>query len=254
MAQTIAITIYKGGTGKTTSSVNLSAALAEKGQRVLLVDLDQQASATKYVGVDPDEVGMLTYNSFKHNAPLGLAKQQTAFGFDLIPSHELMSAIEAMMESGKDEGLLRERLASFQEEYDYILIDTPPGKGMLTFNAILAADRLLMAVAAESPAVEGMADMVKHLQTVLWRKFPELLEQQLEILFTRYKANTSHSPGLYRAAKKVYRDNVLPFYIPESVAFSRSFHERQPITHHSPGHPGAEAYHQLAAHMIHEAG
>lgn len=251
MAQTIAFSIFKGGTGKTTSSVNTAAALAEKGQRVLLVDLDQQASATKYLGVDPDQVQANAYHSFMQNSPLRLAVRPTTFGFDLIPSHELMSAIEAMMESGKDERLLRDKLDALQPEYDYILIDTPPGKAMLAFNAIVASNLILVPVSAERMAIEGLADLIKHLHSVLWRRFDDL-DQDIRILFTMYKAGTSHSPGIVAEARKIYRDNILPMYIPESIAFPRSFEQQQPITRYSPTHPGAQAYRDLAEWLIHE--
>lgn len=251
MAQTIAFSIFKGGTGKTTSSVNTAAALAEQGQRVLLVDLDQQASATKYLGIDPDQAQVNAAHSFMHNTPLSLAVMPTRFGFKLIPSHELMSAVEAMMESGKDERMLKERLDGLQDEYDFILIDTPPGKAMLTFNAIVAAHRILVPVSAERMAIEGLADLIKHLHSVLWRRFGDL-DQDIRMLFTMYKANTSHSPGIVAEARKIYRDNILPMCVPESIAFPRSFESQQPIVSYSPAHPGAQAYRDLAEWLLHE--
>jgi chromosome partitioning protein len=157
-AKVISFSIFKGGTGKTTSAVNTAAALAEKGQRVLLIDLDQQASATKYVGIDPDGVDVHAYHSFTQNTPLGAAALKSDFGFDLVPSHELMAAVEAMLESGKDERLLGERVAAVTPDYDFVLIDTPPGKAMLTFNAIVAAEHIVVPVAAERMAVDGLAD------------------------------------------------------------------------------------------------
>ena len=251
IARVIAFSIFKGGTGKTTSSVNVAAALAEQGKRVLLVDLDQQASATKYVGVDPDQARASAYQSFTQNAPLSLAVHQTNFDFDLIPSHELMSAVEAMMESGKDETLLRDKLDPLLPEYDFVLIDTPPGKAMLTFNAIVAADQIIIPVSAERMAIDGLADLVKHLHSVLWRRFSDL-DQDLRILFTMYKAGTSHSPGIVREARKIYRDNVLPMHVPEAIAFPRSFESQQPITSYSPTHQGAHAYRDLAKWLLNE--
>jgi chromosome partitioning protein len=166
MAHIISFSIFKGGTGKTTSAVNTAAALAEQGQRVLLIDLDQQASATKYLGVDPDATPMNISQVFMQNLPLSLAIHKTQFGFDLVPSHELMSAVEAMLESGKDEQILSERLSSLESDYDYILLDTPPGKAMLTFNAIVAAKLILVPVSAERMAIDGLADLIKYLHTV----------------------------------------------------------------------------------------
>ena len=245
MAEVIAFTIFKGGTGKTTSSVNTASALVEKNYSVLLVDLDQQASATKYVGIDPDTIRVGAYNAFMNNTPLSLSVVSTNFGFDLIPSHELMSGVEAMMESGKDEILLRDKLDTLAGNYDYVLIDTPPGKAMLTFNAIVASNRILVPVSAERMAVEGLADLVKHLHSVLWRRFEDL-NQQISILFTMYKAGTSHSPGIVHEATKIYRDNVLPMYVPETIEFPRSFEKQMPIINYLPTHAGSQAYRDLA--------
>lgn len=250
MAQIISFSIFKGGTGKTTSAVNTAAALAEKGQRVLLVDLDQQASATKYLGIDPDTASPNISNVFMQNVPLSLAVKKTAFGFDIVPSHELMSAVEAMLESGKDEELLRERLGAVEPEYDYILLDTPPGKALLTFSAIVAANRVLVPVSAERMAIDGLADLIKHLHTVLWRRFS--LDQDIRILFTMYKAGTAHSPGIVASARKIYRDNILRVLVPESIAFPRSFEAQQPIMNFLPNHPGAQAYRDLAVWLLNE--
>src|SRR5260221_11915717 len=194
MAKIISFSIFKGGTGKTTSAVNTAAALAEMGKRVLVVDLGQQASANKYLGIDPDTTPMNISQVFMQNMPLSLTIKKTKFGFDIVPSHELMSAVEAMLESGKDEMLLREKLGSLESEYDFILLDTPPGKAMLTFNAIVAAQLVLVPVSAERMAIDGLADLIKHLHGVLWRRFN--LDQDIRILFTISNAGAAHSPGL----------------------------------------------------------
>lgn len=249
MAQIISFSIFKGGTGKTTSAVNTAAALAEQSKRVLLIDLDQQASATKYLAIDPDTTPMNISQVFMQNVPLRLAILHTAFGFDLIPSHELMSAVEAMLESGKDENLLREKLASLEADYDFILLDTPPGKAMLTINAIVAANLVLVPVSAERMAIDGLADLIKYLHTVLWRRFN--LNQDIRI-FTMYKAGTSHSPGIVNSARKIYRDNILSVLVPESIAFPRSFEAQKPMTKADPNHAGTEAYRELAHWLIHE--
>ncbi len=245
MAKIISFSIYKGGTGKTTSAVNTAAALAERGQRVLLIDLDQQAQATKYVGIDPDTSPLNVAQVFIQNIPLRLAIQKTAFGFDLVAANDVLSAVEAMLESGKDEGLLREKLESVSAEYDYILLDTPPGKDKLTFNALVAANQIVVPVSAEKAAIDGLADLIKHLHTVLWPKYD--IDQDIYILFTMYKAGTSHSPGIVKSAKRIYRDNVLEVVVPEAIAFPRSYDARQPMTVFAPSHAGTKAYQELAA-------
>ncbi|KAA3642028.1 MAG: ParA family protein [Chloroflexi bacterium] len=195
-AKTISFSIYKGGTGKTTSAVNTAAALAELNKKILLVDLDQQASATRYLGIDPNELQYSLYHTFYQNVPASVVRQKTNFGFDILPSASLLAAIEESLEPG-DETLLRERLQPLQDEYDFILIDTPPGKAALAFNGIVAADLLLVPASAERMSVDGISDLVNHVQEIFWHKFrEELRNQEIRILFTMYKANTKHSPIL----------------------------------------------------------
>ncbi len=97
-------------------------------------------------------------------------------------------------------------------------------------------------------AIDGLADLIKHLHTVLWRRFN--LDQDLRILFTMYKAGTSHSPGIVKSAKKIYRDNILDVLVPESIAFPRSFEAQRPIINFEPSHPGAQAYRELARWLV----
>jgi len=252
-ATTVSFSIYKGGTGKTTSAVNTAAALAEAGQRVLLVDLDQQASATRYLGINPDEPQYNLYHVFYQNVPVSVVRLQTDFGLDLLPSSSLMAAIEASLEKG-DEALLRERLAPLRDEYDFIIIDSPPGKAALAFNGIVAADLLLVPASAERMSIDGVSDLVNHVQEIFWHRYRAQLEgQEIRVLFTMYKASTKHSPGVVQAARRVYRDNVLDVFIPETIEFPRSFDRRQPIIKSSPSHAGAEAYRQVARWLIDHA-
>jgi chromosome partitioning protein len=246
MARVISFSIYKGGTGKTTSAVNTAAALGERGKRVLLVDLDQQANTTRYVGVNPDEVNPSFYHVFLRQVPASVVVRHTRFRFDVLPSSSLLAAVEESMEPG-DELVLREILAPLQDEYDYILIDTPPGKAYLAFNGIVAADLLLVPASAERMSIDGVSDLVNHVQEIFWHKFREQLQtQEIRILFTKFKANTKHSPSVVKAAVRIYRDNVLNVYIPESIAFPRSFDRRMPLTRLEPEHPGSTAYGAVA--------
>ncbi len=249
-ARTITFSIYKGGTGKTTSAVNTAAALALQKKKVLLVDLDQQASATRYLGFDPQELQYNLYHVFYQNVPASVVRKTTKFGFDLLPSSSLMAAIEESLEPG-DEMLLRDRLQPLQDEYDYILIDTPPGKAALAFNGIAAADLLLVPASAERMSVDGISDLVNHVQEIFWHKFQDALKQQeIRILFTMYKANTKHSPGVVQAARRIYQSNILDIQIPETIEFPRSFDKRMPLVHLLPNHPGAQSYIKLARWII----
>lgn len=252
-AKTVSFSIYKGGTGKTTSCVNTAASLVKLGKRVLLVDLDQQASATRYLGVNPEEQQYNLYHVFYQNVPAGVVRITTPFGIDLLPSSPLMAAIEASLEPG-DEVLLRERLTGLRDEYDFILIDTPPGKAALAFNGIVAADLLLVPASAERMSIDGVSDLVNHVQEIFWHKYrEELISQEIRILFTMYKGTTKHSPGVVQAARRIYRENVLDVAIPETIEFPRSFDKRQPLIHLSPTHVGAKAYQQVAQWLVDHA-
>jgi chromosome partitioning protein len=243
----ITFSIFKGGTAKTTSTVNTAACLVRKGKRVLLVDLDQQASATRYVGLDPDASPNL-YDVFMGTQQAQLAIRPTRFGIDVLSSHVLMAAIEEALEPG-DELQLLDFLAPLRPLYDFIVIDTPPGKAMLAFNGLAAADLILVPASAERMAVDGVADLITHVQRIMWSKF-NLNHQELRILFTMYRSTTAHSPAVLENARKIWRENILNVKIPHSTIFARSYDERTPVVFLEPKHPGAIAYGVLADWLI----
>jgi chromosome partitioning protein len=243
----VSFSIFKGGTGKTTSAVNTAAALVEKGKKVLLIDLDQQASSTRYLDLDPDQSPNL-YEVFTGTKPAALAVRQTKVGIDMLTSHVLMAAIEEALEPG-DEVRLSELIRPLKATYDFILIDNPPGKAMLAFNGLAAADLILIPASAERMAVDGVADLINHVQKIMWGKFA-LTHQELRIFFTMYRAATSHSPAIVENARKIWRDNVLKVKIPHSTAFSRSYDQKLPLIQLEPKHQGAIAYRVLADWLI----
>jgi len=243
----ITFSIFKGGCGKTTSAVHTAYALAQKRRRVLLIDMDQQASATRYMNLDPDETPSL-YNVFTGNVQPATAIKRTDSGVDMLASNVLMAAIEEAMEEG-DEEKLTEIITPLKQRYHFILIDTPPGKAMLAFNGLVAADLIIVPAAAERMAVDGVADLINHVQNIMWNRY-RLDSQEIRILFTMYKAGTSHSPGVVANARKIWRDNVLPIKIPEAIEFPRSFDRREPLNRYMPKHPGALAYAALADWLV----
>ncbi len=243
----VSFSIFKGGTGKTTSTVSTAAALVKKGQRVLLVDLDQQASATRYLDLDPEQSPNL-YEVYMGVRSAALAIRKTAFGVDVLSSHVLMAAIEEALEPG-DETKLSDLLSPLKPMYDFILIDTPPGKAMLAFNGLAAADLIIIPASAERMAVDGVGDLITHVQKIMWSKFA-LTHQELRILFTMYRPTTSHSPAIVANAKKIWRDNVLNVKIPHSTIFARSYDEKKPIGLLEPRHQGAIAYDVFADWLI----
>lgn len=243
----VSFSIFKGGTGKTTSTVSTAAALVKKGKKVLLVDLDQQASATRYMDLDPEQSPNL-YEVFVGVRQAQLAIRKTRFQIDVLAAHVLLAAIEEALEPG-EELKLTELLNPLKPSYDFILVDTPPGKAMLAFNGLAAADLIIIPASAERMAVDGVADLITHVQKIMWSKFA-LTHQELRILFTMYRSTTSHSPAIVTNAKKIWRDNVLTMKIPHATIFSRSYDEKKPISFLDHRHPGAIAYDVFAEWLI----
>ncbi|MGZ3611894.1 MAG: ParA family protein [Ktedonobacteraceae bacterium] len=243
----VSFSIFKGGTGKTTTSVNTAASLVKKGKRVLLVDLDQQASATRYLDLDPDHSPNL-YDVFMGTKPAQLAIRHTKFNIDVLSSHVLLAAIEEALEPG-DEFKLQEVLNPLKPSYEYILIDTPPGKAMLAFNGLAAADLIIIPASAERMAVDGVADLINHVQKIMWNKYA-LTHQELRILFTMYRSTTSHSPAIVANARKIWRENILTVKIPHSTIFSKSYDQKTPLAMLDPKHQGTIAYDVFADWLI----
>jgi chromosome partitioning protein len=243
----VSFSIFKGGTGKTTSSVNTAVSLARKGKKVLLVDLDQQASATRYLDLDPDGSPNL-YEVYMGIKPTALAVRPTRFGVDMLTSNALLAAIEEALEPG-DELKLADYLNPLKPTYDFIIVDTPPGKAMLAFNGLAAADLIIIPASAERMAVDGVADLISHVQRIMWNKF-SLSHQELRILFTMYRSTTTHSPAIVSNARKIWRDNILSVKIPHSTVFSRSYDRKAPVSLLEPKHAGALAYDVLADWLI----
>src|ERR671938_927359 len=243
----VTFSIFKGGTAKTTSTVNTASALVSKGKKVLVIDLDQQASATRYLDLDPDASPSL-YEVFMGAQQASFAIRKTKHNVDVLASHVLMAAIEEALEPG-DETKLSDLIMPLRPAYDFILIDTPPGKAMLAFNGLAAGDLILIPASAERMAVDGVADLINHVQKIMWNKF-NLNHQELLILFTMYRATTSHSPAIVANAKKIWRDNVLTMKIPHSTIFAQSYDQKTPIGMLDPKHPGAIAYDVFAEWLI----
>lgn len=244
MSKILTFSIFKGGTGKTTSAVNTAAALTQLDQRVLLIDLDQQASATRHLGMDPESRDPNLYHIFMEQSPTHLAVHETPFGFDLIPGHSLLAAVEEALEPG-DEGLFRNYIQGVVPDYDYSILDTPPGKGMLSISALAAADEVIIPLQAERPALDGTADVLRFIQDIVWDQHNPDLEI-LGILPTMVRRTTSHSPGVVKKARGLWGDKVFAVEIPTAVSFPRSFDRGQPLLHFQPEHEAAKLYLELA--------
>lgn len=243
-AKVITFSIFKGGTGKTTSAVNAAAGLAQAKKRVLLVDLDQQASATRHLGIDPEPISPTMYDVYVRKIPLSLVRQDTAFGFDLIPGHPLLAAVEEALEPG-DEGLLRDFLAGIRPDYDFVLLDSPPGKAMLAISALVAASHVIIPLQAQRPALDGTLDIFRFIQDVVWKDYNAKLKI-LGILPTMVRRIGGHSAGVVEKARELWGDKVLPIEVPETIIFPRSFDKGQPAIFFAPKHKAVIPYLELA--------
>ena len=242
MGKVIAVSVFKGGTGKTTTAVSLASALSSLGAKVLLLDLDQQATATKYVGLNPEERPTL-FDVFRDRRPLTSAIRSLSFGFDAIPGNSGMATIEDALEEG-DEMMLRDFIGDLRDEYDYIVIDTPPGKAMLAINALSAADEVIITLQTERAALDGVNDIIKFTHDIVFHYNDGLKIRG--ILPTMYRKGTTHTAAILKRARQLWSDYVFPIEIPNTIEFSRSYEQRQPIIVSNPRHSGAHAYTQFA--------
>ncbi len=244
MGQIISISIFKGGSGKTTTAVNLSSALAQTGKTVVLIDLDQQGQATKYIGIDPEKANPNLFHVFMRQIPAQLAIKTTEFGFGIIPGNSLIAAIEESLENG-DEKFLQELISGVKPNFDYIILDTPPSKSMLSRSALTAADFVLIPLQAERPALDGVQDILQFIQEIIWSKHNPNL-RIAGILPTMFKRTTSHSAGVVQRARELWGDKVYPFEVPEAIAFPRSYDHAVPMNFYDPEHEGTKIYLELA--------
>lgn len=244
MGKILSVSIFKGGAGKTATAVSLASALASLGTRVLLIDLDQQASATRHLGLDPDDENPNLYHVFKRLVTVGTAIKELEYGFSAIPGNSLLAAIEEALEEG-DETMLRDLVAGIKHDFDYIILDTPPGKAMLSFNALSAADEVIIPLPAERPALDGVQDLLRFITDVVWENYNRDLKIG-GILPTMFKKNTLHSPGVIEKARQIWGDKVFPYEVSETILFPRAYNEGVPMPMLNPHHESAVAYLEIA--------
>lgn len=251
MARLIAVANQKGGVGKTTSAVNLTAFLAVLGKRVLLVDMDAQANASSSMGIDKNKVAVSSYDVLLGNVPATKATlKNEKYNLHIIPSSPSLAAaeIELVGELAR-EYRLRQALATEVEKYDYILIDCPPSLGLLTVNALTAATSgVLIPVQCEYLALEGLSQLARTVQLVRQRLNPQLEIKGL--MLTMYDARTALSQQVAAEVEKFYGNRVFNTRIPRNVRLSEAPSYGQPILTYAPSSPGGIAYKALAAELV----
>ncbi len=248
MAKTIAIVNQKGGVGKTTSCVNLAAALWAAGKRVLLCDFDPQANATSGLGVDKTTVSPNIYDVLVNGAEAARAVVHTPY-CDVLPSNKaLAGATVEMIGMPRREYLLRDALSQVQAGYDFLLIDCPPSLELLTLNALCAAQSLLVPVQCEYYALEGLSDLLSTVRIVK-RSLNPAIEME-GVLLTMYDGRTNLSLQVAEEVKRHFPGKVYATVIPRNVRLSEAPSHGKPVLAYDPWSRGTEAYRALAQEVL----
>ncbi len=252
MAEVIAILNQKGGCGKTTTAVNLAAALAIFGKKVLVVDMDPQGNATTGFGVEKNEVTRTIYSVLTGESTLQDAVLDTEIpGLDVIPSNIALSGAE--IELSKEVGyhtILELAMEGISEEYDYIFIDVPPSLGILTINCLVASDSVIIPIQAEFYALEGMADLLEAIQLVETRlKSPSPIKG---ILLTLYDSRTRLGRDVYSNVKEYFgaSEYIFKTTIPRNVTLAEAPSHGKPCIIYDDESSGSQAYLDLAKEII----
>jgi chromosome partitioning protein len=242
--RTLAIVNQKGGSGKTTTCVNLAAALAERGRKVLVVDLDGQCCCSTWFGIRDESRGLMDVLEGKRGlAELVIALPDVA-GVSLVPGTGWLTTADQQVSS---KTILKRALASLPASWDYVLLDCPPALGILTVNALAAAGECVAAVEASLMAVDGLARLLETVRGVREQLNPELV---LRVLPCRVDARTRHAVEVLELLRQRYPGQVLRASIRENVALAEAYAFAQPITTYAPHANGSEDYQRLAAEVI----
>ena len=247
MAKVIAVVNQKGGVGKTTTAVNLTAALKALGRRVLLCDFDPQANASSGLGVDKRKVRYSVYDTIINGVPVRDAIQSTPHGDVLPATADLAGAAVELISMEQPTNQLKNALAPVLDDYDLIMIDCPPSLEMLTLNALAAADSILVPVQCEYYALEGLTDLMNTLRLVKKRINPKL--EIFGVALTMFDGRTNFSNQVAQEVRKHFPGKVFATVIPRNVRLAEAPSHGLPVTVYDKFSRGAEAYRNMAAEM-----
>ena len=250
MGKIIAIANQKGGVGKTTTAVNLSAAFGALGKKVLLVDIDPQGNSSSGVGIDRRKVKSTMYEVLIGNTETKKTVVHTKYkGLDLLPSSmDLAGAEIELVELEHREARLKTALASLRESYDAMLIDCPPSLGLITTNALTAADSLLVPIQCEYYALEGLSQLMNTVRRVK-RQYNDGLHIE-GVLLTMYDGRLNLTQQVVNEVKKYFPKKVLSTVIPRTVRLSEAPSYGSPIQYFDKASKGAAAYDMLAKELL----
>lgn len=250
MARVIAIANQKGGVGKTTTSINLSACLAEKDKRVLVVDIDPQGNTTSGLGINKNNLEKTIYHMMIGDCSLNDCLIKTDFdNLYLLPSNVNLAGAEIeLIGVGNKEYILKDNLNRVRDDYDYIIIDCPPSLNSLTVNAMTAADTVLVPIQCEFYALEGLTQLIHTIKLVKKRLNPNL--EMEGVVFTMFDARTNLSLQVVENVKENLNQNIYKTIIPRNVRLAEAPSHGLPINIYDPKSSGAEGYRQLADEVI----
>jgi len=242
----IAVVMQKGGTGKTTTTVNLGASLAERGLRTLIVDLDPQAHATLALGVEVGGTSVL--DAIIGEATLAEVAVATSWeNLAIVPTTRDLVGAELQLRGAQGARRLASRMSNLKG-YDFCVMDCPPSLGVLTLNGLAAADSWLAPCQTSTLAMYGLRELRSTVDAVRKRVNQRL--RCLGLLITMYQARTAHSEDVERLLRNSFGDDVFTAIIRRSVAFEYATAAKTPLVYHQPSHPGAAAYRALAQEVI----
>lgn len=250
MAQVIAIINQKGGVGKSTTAINLAAALGDLGKRVLVVDFDPQGNATSGFGVDKDRLESDVYEALMNSVPLSdVVVQSPVEHVDVAPATIQLAGAEIELVSVMArESVLRYVLDPVREQYDYVFIDCPPSLGLLTVNSLVAADSLLIPIQCEFYALEGLSKLLESMRMVKGRLNPSL--EVFGVVMTMFDARTTLSKQVVEEVRDYFGDKVFQSVIPRNVKLSEAPSHGLPVNLYAPSSKGAVAYASLAEEVV----
>jgi chromosome partitioning protein len=250
MAKTIAIANQKGGVGKTTTSINLSACLAEKGKKVLVIDTDPQGNTTSGFGIDKNNLENTIYDLILGECSISdCIIKNVISNISIVPSNVNLAAAEIeLIGIDRKEYILKKEVDYIKEEYDFIIIDCPPSLNMLTINAMTTADSVLVPIQCEYYALEGLSQLIHTINLVKERLNPDL--DMEGAVFTMYDSRTNLSMQVVENVKQNLSQKIYNTLIPRNIRLAEAPSHGMPINIYDAKSAGAEAYMQLAEEII----